>query len=112
MNVIGFDPIGMTDQELLDKTVEIHKRLAYAGRFSNSGELVEQLKAMADACAFAQRERLVQRAFEASIKGRPEQVDIEGPKPPVAKTNGREGRVATTRESSFRAARTSRPVKE
>lgn len=113
MNPIGFDPHGMSDQELLDKSVEIHKRLAFAGRFSNDGRLVEQLQNMAAACAFAQQERNQQRMFEMLHKNRPDEKDLSAePKKTAVKTNGKDGRVSATREGSFRAARTSRPVKE
>lgn len=112
MNPIGFDPYSMTDQELLDKSTEIHKRLAFAGRFSQDGRLVEQLQNMAAACAFVMGERQQQRMFEALHKNRPDEVDLSAEKKVVAKTNGKDGRASATREGSFRAARTSRPVKE
>jgi hypothetical protein len=113
MNPIGFDPFTMTDQELLDKSCEIHKRLAFAGRFSNDGRLVEQLQNMAASCAFAQQERNQQRMFEAIHKNRPDSVDLSAPpKRAIVKTNGRDGRGSATREGSFRAARTARPIKE
>jgi roadblock/LC7 domain-containing protein len=113
MNPIGFDPFSMTDQELLDKSCEIHKRLTFAGRFSNDGRLVEQLQNMAASCAFAQNERNQQRMFETLNKNQSDEVDVTAePKKKVAKTNGKDGRPSTTREGSFRAARTRTPVKE
>lgn len=113
MNPIGFDPLSMTDQELLDKSMEIHKRLAFAGRFSCDAMLVEQLQNMANSCAFAQMERTQIRMFEMLQKNKPDEVDISAePKKSLPKTNGKDGKVSSTRESSFRAARTTRPVKE
>lgn len=113
MNPIGFDPFNMTDQELLDKSVEIHKRLTYAGRFSCDGNLVEQLQNMAASCAFAQSERSQRRMFETLNKNKPDEVDLSAQKNKATpKTNGKDTRVSATREGSFRASRTSRPIKE
>lgn len=113
MNPIGFDPFSMSDQELLDKSCEIHKRLAFAGRFSNDSHLVEQLQNMAASCAFAQTERMQSRTFEALHKNSPDETDLSAePRKAVVKTNGKDGRASSTREGSFRSARTSRPIKE
>ncbi len=109
MTPIGFDPQGMTDQELLDKMMEIHKRLAWAGKFSACPHLVEQLRNMANACSFAQTERTQQRAFEAMNKNRPDEVELVQKKNTVVKTNGASSRASATRESGFRITRTTTP---
>jgi len=115
MILFNFNPQAMTDQELLEKTTEIHKRLAYAQRFSLDGYLVEQLRSMADACAFEANERASTRLFEALNKNKPDEkvltVDSTSKKE-VSKTNGKVDNNTVKKESGFRIARTQSPSKE
>ncbi len=113
MHFVGLDTKSMTDQELADKATEIHKRLAYAGRFSLDGFLVDQLKAMAEACAFEARERASQRQFEAMSKSAEEEKNLTpDPKPKHAiKTNGGKAETSAKRENGFRVSRSSRPTR-
>ena len=111
MHFVGLDTKNMTDQELADKTAEIHKRLSYAGRFSLDGYLVEQLQAMAEACAFEARERAAQRQYEIMNKNAPEGKDLT-PDPKSkqgSKTNGTKATPSFKRDSGFRVARSSKP---
>lgn len=108
MHVVGFNPKGMTDQELADKTTEIHKRLAYSGRFSLDGYLVEQLSKMAEACAFETRERAMQRQYEEMNKSKAVEKDLT-PDPKAPKTNGGKDTVSAKRESGFRVSRSKSP---
>lgn len=110
MHVVGFNPKGMTDQELADKTTEIHKRLAYSGRFSLDGYLVEQLSNMAEACAFEARERIVQRQYDEMNKSKSTEKDLTpDPKAKMAKTNGGKNDASAKRESGFRVSRSKSP---
>lgn len=112
--MIFFNPSGMTDQELLDKTTEIHKRLLYASRFSSNGTLVDQLRSMADACAFEANERAQKRMFEMLNKNKPTEKDLtpDATKPKVAKTNSAKEGESVKREGGFRIGRSTTPTKE
>lgn len=114
MLFLNFNPNAMTDQELLDKTTEIHKRLAYSERFSMDGNLVAQLRAMADACAFEARERSNQRMFDMLNKNKPDEKDLTpSPKDKTsAKTNSTKSGISVKREGGLRAQRSSTPVKD
>lgn len=107
-----FDPHGLTDQELLDKTTEIHKRLAYAGRFSGDATLMNQLQSMAEACAFEARERAGQRMFDMLNKNQPESKELTGEGKVAAKRNSKAEEVSAKREGTFRVSRSSTPTKE
>lgn len=103
----------MSDQELLDKTVEVHKRLAYARRFSVDAHLLSQLQEMADACAFTHEERQHQHLYDTLYGRLPEESELTGEiKATVAKTNGANRRTSSTRESSLRTVRSTRPIKD
>ncbi len=112
--ILNFNPQAMTDQELLDKTTEIHKKLVWAQRFSCNGTLIDQLKTMADACAFEGNERASRRLFDALNKNRPDEKDItpDHSKKASDKTNGKEASTSVKRENVFRSNRSTKPVKE
>ena len=110
---LNFNTTAMTDQELLDKTTEIHKRLAYAQRFSTDGRLVEQLRAMAEACAFEAGERANRRLFDILNKNRSDENDLTpDSKTKTSKTNGNTAGTTVKKEGVFRTTRTSAPVKD
>lgn len=74
----GFDPAKLSDDDLLQRQTELHRRIVWAGRFS-SGETVEQLKALLAAVEFERQERFVaaqialrQTLFPAVIETEPD----------------------------------------
>ena len=107
--IFGFNPKGMSDQELTEKTAEIHKRLAYSSRFMSDGRLVEQLKSMADACAFEAMERMQQRQFEILNKNKKEETNLTPSVDKEDKTNSAEVTKSSKRENPYRVSRSSRP---
>jgi hypothetical protein len=54
--LLGFDPSGMSDEELLAKTTELHARLVWASRFGGS-DLVAGLQHYLGAIEFERQER-------------------------------------------------------
>ena len=107
-----FDAHSLTDQELIDKTMEIQKRLAYAGRFSSDSRLIEQLQMMADACAFEARERSNIRMYEMLNKSQPDEKELTGVGKISTKRNSKVEAKSPKREGAFRVTRTTTPVKE
>lgn len=107
-----FNTTAMTDQELLDKTTEVHKRLAYAQRFSGDPMLINTLTGMAEACAFEATERANKRMFDMMVAGKPDERDLTASPKVKPKTNGQTISDNIKREGAVRIMRTSRPVKE
>ncbi len=85
-----FDPASLTDQELLDRQIELHKKLAWSSRFSGSEMLVVQLRNMVTQCEIEYGDRMNRRTFEILHGKKPDFVDIcapikEKPKKDMAK---------------------------
>ena len=109
-----FNTKAMTDQELLETTSKVHKRLIYASKFSGDDMLVNQLRSMADACAFEAGERERLRIFELMNKNRKDETDLTpDEKSQIAeKTNGKTPTKSSRSDSGFRTKRTSQPGKD
>jgi hypothetical protein len=113
MFFFNFNTKAMTDQELLDKTVEVNKKLAYAQRFSQDGNLVDSLMQMAEACAFESQERANQQVYNLMNANKPVEKDLTpNSNIKVSKTNGKQSTDSVKREGVMRVMRSSRPVKE
>lgn len=54
----GFDPSGMTDDELINKQSELNRRHSYFARFSSSPEIADQIIAMIMAIENERMERV------------------------------------------------------
>lgn len=74
----GFDPAKLSDDDLLQRQMELHRRIVWAGRFS-SGETVEQLRVLLAAVEFERQERFLnaqialrQSLFPAVIETEPD----------------------------------------
>lgn len=61
--LIDFDPTAMSDEELMNKQVALHSRLAWATRFSGS-DTVQRLQEFLSAIEFERAER----AFVANLR--------------------------------------------
>lgn len=76
-SVPGFDPTGMTDDELLNKQSELNQRLVYASRFSASTEMAAQFMAMISAIEHERRERVLKVAFDMRQSMFPDVIESE-----------------------------------
>lgn len=56
--LFGFDPKNLSDDELLDRVVELNRRIAWSAKFG-SGEMLAALQSQRQAIEFEQRERLL-----------------------------------------------------
>jgi hypothetical protein len=61
-DIPGFNPSGMSDEELMNRQVELNRRLSYAARFSGS-DMTSQLLAMIQSIEFERRERILKTIF-------------------------------------------------
>jgi excinuclease UvrABC helicase subunit UvrB len=87
----GFSPGAMTDDELLKKQDLISRRLAWAGRFSASTEMVYQLHSMLTAIDTERRERMMKSMFNERLKMFPEIIETE---PDLAILHRRQAEIA------------------
>jgi len=72
----GFYPASMTDDELLNKQMEISRRLGFAARFSTSN-MSEQLMAMITAIEAERRDRIMRYVFNERLKMFPDIIETE-----------------------------------
>lgn len=108
--MLGFDPQSLSDQELLEKQLEIYKRLVWATKFSSSGALVEQLQNMADMCVSTYNERMNRKMFDLIQGNRPDAVDICAEKKPAPTKVASKAR--SMNRNTLRKERTSAPIKD
>ena len=103
----------MTDQELLETSNKINKRLVYASRFSCDDMLINQLRSIADACTFEAIEREQSRLFEMMNKNRKNETDLtpDGTTQ-TEKTNGKTSVKSSRSDTGLRTKRTSQPSKD
>lgn len=103
----------MTDQELLDKSTDIHKKLVFARRFSSQSTLVESLERIAEGCRAELAERAERRVFDMLNATSKESKELTGwNNEKVQKTNGNQIATGVKRDIGQRMARTTRPVKD
>jgi hypothetical protein len=76
MDIPGFDPKVFTDQQLLDKETELHKRIAYAARFAGA-DTIQQFQNFLQAIATERMERLVHSTWEMRQKMFPDVIESD-----------------------------------
>jgi hypothetical protein len=76
MDVPGFDPSSMSDDELLSRHAELGRRLAWASRFSGS-DMSYQINNMMIAIEMERRDRLLRFMFDQRQKMFPETIETE-----------------------------------
>lgn len=68
MDHFGVDFDSMSDNALLEYITTIAGKLAYASRFSGSGEMIQQLQALRDHAVMASRDRALKSQFDDLMK--------------------------------------------
>ena len=81
--VPGFNPSVLSDDDLMKKQLELHKRLAWASRFG-SGEACDQLNAMILSIDTERRDRVLRIIYKERDKYFPEIIESD---PEMAATN-------------------------
>lgn len=76
-DIPGFNPTGMSDEELLNRQGELSRRLGWASRFSGSGDMSGQLYAMITAIEAERRDRVLRMMFSERQKLFPEIIETE-----------------------------------
>lgn len=106
----GFNPELMSDQELIDKLLQLQTRLGIAGRYGSAA--VEQLNSMILLCSATLSERFDRRMFEARFG------TAEGGEKVLTVAEDGEGgekdigiKTPIKVDSGLRMKRTSRPIK-
>ena len=85
-DVPGFNPSAMSDEELLNKQLELSRRLGWAARFSGSN-MSDQFLTMIRAIEMERRDRVLRYMFSEREKLFPEIIETE---PDLAAQNKRE----------------------
>jgi len=76
-DVPGFNPSAMSDEELLNRQSELSRRLGWASRFSQSGDMSSQLYAMISAIEMERRDRILKVMFQERSKMFPDIIESE-----------------------------------
>ena len=71
----GFDPLSLSDEELLNRQGELSRRLGYAARFGSGS--VQQLQNMIQVIENERRERVMRTVFEERQKMFPSVIESE-----------------------------------
>lgn len=107
----SFDPAKLTDDELMNRQMDLQRRIVWCSRFS-TGEAVEQLQVMLAAVEFERRERffnLQQALFNAQF---PAVIETE---PDLKEEPAKETRKPSNKHQVTKRAamvRTSRPTND
>ncbi len=75
-DVPGFNPSGMSDEELLNRQAELSRRLGWAARFSGS-DMSTQLWAMINSIEAERRDRVLKVMFDQRNKMFPDIIESE-----------------------------------
>jgi hypothetical protein len=75
-DVPGFNPVSMSDDELMNRQYELNRRLSWAARFSGS-DMSSQLLAMISAIEMERRDRLLKVVFSERQKMFPDIIETE-----------------------------------
>ena len=105
-----FDPSKLTDQEILDKLVELNRRYVWACKFSGSPQIGEQIKLMIDQCTFVHNERLNAKLFQMVTKNIGDTLDFDKGRDEQKAPAGK--KPVKVRDHSLRITKSSEPVKD
>lgn len=109
----GFDPKTLTDDELLNKTIELRGKLVYASRFSTPG-LLATLQGILQSVEFESQERAARRFFEFQQKAFPDVIESD----PVLANKNEEaakpgpGKITPQPRPRMQITKTTRPTDE
>lgn len=109
-----FDFETMTNNEIMERLMDLHRKMAIAGHYGGSGA-IEQLQMMIDQCNDVLRDRSMRDSMETMIKNTPSEKNWDAPARKsrnLAKTNGKDTPNNVSRTGGLRINRTSKPVKE
>lgn len=111
--LLGFDPTGMSDEELMQKSMDIHARLVWAGRFGG-GEMITRLQELLAQIEFERQERVVRfivtersNMFPDVIESDPDLANAGKEKEPTTK-----GKIVPASRPKPMITRSNRPVEE
>jgi hypothetical protein len=111
--LFGFDPTGMSDEELMQKSMDLHTRLVWANRFGGA-EIITRLQELLAQVEFERQERVIRfivternNMFPDVIESDPELASAGKEQEPVAK-----GKIVPAARPKPMITRSNRPVEE
>jgi hypothetical protein len=111
--LFGFDPTGMSDEELMQKSMDIHARLVWANRFGGA-EIITRLQELLAMIEFERQERVVRfivtersNMFPDVIESDPDLANAGREQEPVTK-----GKIVPASRPKPVITRSNRPVEE